>query len=292
MAIGDPLNTAVLDDLRFMTGGEVVGGVAPEDDIERRGRGALRHAAEHDGAARRRDGRGGRAADAARRGDAVDLADTEAMATRRRSSSSSTTSCSRRSRTAPATSTSSPSRTTSGSATASTARCTSSRRRRAHLALPLIAASRSWRTSTSPRRACRRTGASSSRSAAAPVDLRVSHAADDVRRGLRDARARPQSAVAPRPHAARAARGRDGDHERLIELPHGIVLVTGPTGSGKTTTLYPRSTTPTTWASRSSRPRTRSSTTSTGIVQVQVNEEIGVTYAAVPAHRSCARTPT
>ena len=25
---------------------------------------------------------------------------------------------------------------------------------------------------------------------------------------------------------------------RLIRLPHGIVLVTGPTGSGKTTTLY------------------------------------------------------
>src|SRR5690606_7415297 len=26
--------------------------------------------------------------------------------------------------------------------------------------------------------------------------------------------------------------------DRLIELPHGMVLVTGPTGSGKTTTLY------------------------------------------------------
>ncbi len=25
---------------------------------------------------------------------------------------------------------------------------------------------------------------------------------------------------------------------KLIELPHGIMLVTGPTGSGKTTTLY------------------------------------------------------
>ena len=56
-----------------------------------------------------------------------------------------------------------------------------------------LAASRSWRTSTSPRRACRRTAASSSRSAAAPVDLRVSHAADDVRRVLRDARPRPRA---------------------------------------------------------------------------------------------------
>ena len=26
--------------------------------------------------------------------------------------------------------------------------------------------------------------------------------------------------------------------ERILEIPHGIVLVTGPTGSGKTTTLY------------------------------------------------------
>src|SRR5688500_12297207 len=32
---------------------------------------------------------------------------------------------------------------------------------------------------------------------------------------------------------------RDRTHfDRLLELPHGIVLVTGPTGSGKTTTLY------------------------------------------------------
>jgi general secretion pathway protein E len=29
-----------------------------------------------------------------------------------------------------------------------------------------------------------------------------------------------------------------GDFERAIESPHGIILVTGPTGSGKTTTLY------------------------------------------------------
>src|SRR5207244_1407743 len=32
---------------------------------------------------------------------------------------------------------------------------------------------------------------------------------------------------------------RDREHfDRVLDMPHGIVLVTGPTGSGKTTTLY------------------------------------------------------
>ena len=49
----------------------------------------------------------------------------------------------------------------------------------------------------------------------------------------------------------------------LIRMPHGIVLVTGPTGSGKTTTLYSslieikRRRRP-----RSSRPKTRSNISS------------------------------
>jgi general secretion pathway protein E/type IV pilus assembly protein PilB len=38
-------------------------------------------------------------------------------------------------------------------------------------------------------------------------------------------------------HLGMDARDR-GTLERILELPHGIVLVTGPTGSGKTTTLY------------------------------------------------------
>ena len=54
------------------------------------------------------------------------------------------------------------------------------------------------------------------------------------------------------------------DFRELIHKPNGIVLVTGPTGSGKTTTLYSalnelNDDRPT----RSSPPRTRSSTTST-----------------------------
>ncbi len=66
---------------------------------------------------------------------------------------------------------------------------------------------------------------------------------------------------------------------RLLELPHGIILVTGPTGSGKSTTLY------------SSLNELKSSTTKVitvedpveyqmpGISQIQVHAKIGLTFA-------------
>ncbi len=67
--------------------------------------------------------------------------------------------------------------------------------------------------------------------------------------------------------------------DKLIGKPHGIVLVTGPTGSGKTTTLY------------ASMSRLETATTNimtvedpieydlSGIGQTQVNERIGMTFA-------------
>ena len=67
--------------------------------------------------------------------------------------------------------------------------------------------------------------------------------------------------------------------EKLIEKPHGIVLVTGPTGSGKSSTLY------------SMINRIKSSTINiitledpieyelTGVTQVAINEKTGLTFA-------------
>jgi len=66
----------------------------------------------------------------------------------------------------------------------------------------------------------------------------------------------------------------------LIELPHGIVLVTGPTGSGKSTTLYSA-------LNEIKDPATKIITVEDpveyqmdGISQIQVHSRIGLTFAA------------
>ncbi len=66
---------------------------------------------------------------------------------------------------------------------------------------------------------------------------------------------------------------------RMLKLPHGIILVTGPTGCGKTTTLYSA-------LREANAVDTKIITTEDpveydieGLIQIQVNEEIGVTYA-------------
>ncbi|MCH2100628.1 MAG: Flp pilus assembly complex ATPase component TadA [Planctomycetes bacterium] len=67
----------------------------------------------------------------------------------------------------------------------------------------------------------------------------------------------------------------------FVRLPHGIVLVTGPTGSGKTTSLY-------SLLNSVNEPQTKILTVEDpveydleGIVQVPVNDEIGVNYSRV-----------
>lgn len=66
---------------------------------------------------------------------------------------------------------------------------------------------------------------------------------------------------------------------QLILKPNGIILVTGPTGSGKTTTLY-------SCLNEANDPATKIITTEDpveykidGIIQIPINDDIGVTYA-------------
>jgi general secretion pathway protein E/type IV pilus assembly protein PilB len=68
--------------------------------------------------------------------------------------------------------------------------------------------------------------------------------------------------------------------KQLISLPHGIVLVTGPTGSGKTTTLYSA-------LAEIKSEDTKIITTEDpieyhldGVNQIQVNHKVGLTFAA------------
>jgi type IV pilus assembly protein PilB len=69
------------------------------------------------------------------------------------------------------------------------------------------------------------------------------------------------------------------DFEKAIRAPYGLILVTGPTGSGKTTTLY-------SVLSRLNTPLVNSMTAEdpieynfAGLNQVQVRDEVGLTFA-------------
>jgi len=91
-----------------------------------------------------------------------------------------------------------------------------------------------------------------------------------------------------RPESAKMGLGTLGfeedDYERflrIIKRPNGIFLVTGPTGSGKTTTLYAA-------LSELNRPDRKIITAEdpveyniSGLNQVQVNEQIGLTFARI-----------
>jgi len=70
------------------------------------------------------------------------------------------------------------------------------------------------------------------------------------------------------------------DFERAIRMPHGLLLVTGPTGSGKTTTLY-------SVLSKLNTPTVNTMTAEdpveynfNGLNQVQVKEEVGLSFAS------------
>ena len=113
-----------------------------------------------------------------------------------------------------------------------------------------------------------------------PVDLRVATLPGIAGEGA-VLRVLDRSAVSLDLDALGLEAGDAATLRELCELPHGIVLVTGPTGSGKTTTLYAM-------LSEINDPSTKIITVEDpveydieGLVQVPINEEIGVTYAKV-----------
>jgi type IV pilus assembly protein PilB len=113
-----------------------------------------------------------------------------------------------------------------------------------------------------------------------PVDLRVATLPGIAGEGC-VLRVLDRSAVSLDLAALGLAAEDDARLKRLCDLPHGIVLVTGPTGSGKTTTLYAM-------LSHANKPEIKIITTEDpveydieGIVQVPIHEEIDVTYAKV-----------
>ncbi|MDX1669313.1 MAG: ATPase, T2SS/T4P/T4SS family, partial [Limnobacter sp.] len=70
-----------------------------------------------------------------------------------------------------------------------------------------------------------------------------------------------------------------GDIRKALEMPHGMILVTGPTGSGKTVSLY-------TFLSMLNEPSVNISTVEDpceinlpGVNQVSVNDKVGLTFA-------------
>ena len=111
------------------------------------------------------------------------------------------------------------------------------------------------------------------------VDLRVSTLADAVRRESRDAVARGQRAAAELRDSGPPA-GNRRCLTQILAQPQGMLLVTGPTGSGKSTTLYSS-------LNLARKPTVNIITVEDpveyavpGLNQVQVNTKAGLTFAS------------
>jgi general secretion pathway protein E len=110
------------------------------------------------------------------------------------------------------------------------------------------------------------------------------HAADPVRRKRCDAPPRPFGGRFYDLRTSGLRRPDAGAHRVFTTLPHGILLVTGPTGSGKSTTLYSA-------LKRINKPDKKIITIEDpveyqmdGINQIHVNPQIGLTFAAGLRH--------
>jgi type IV pilus assembly protein PilB len=113
-----------------------------------------------------------------------------------------------------------------------------------------------------------------------PVDLRVATLPGIAGEGC-VLRVLDRSAVQLDLSVLGLARSDEEVLRELTRLPHGIVLITGPTGSGKTTTLYAMLQEANDESVKIITAEDPVEYDIDGIVQVPVNEEIGVTYARV-----------
>ena len=77
--------------------------------------------------------------------------------------------------------------------------------------------------------------------------------------------------------------------DRVLEMPHGIALVTGPTGSGKTTTLYSALTQINDSIRKIITIEDPVEYQLKGINQIQVSEKAGLTFGARAAGDPAAR---
>ena len=104
--------------------------------------------------------------------------------------------------------------------------------------------------------------------------------ADPVRRERRPADPRPDGGQ-PRPEQDRHGRRTSWPPgATVIEKPNGIILVTGPTSSGKTTTLYATLNELNKIADKIITTEEPVEYDIDGLIQVPINSEIGVTFAA------------
>ncbi|MEW6072283.1 MAG: GspE/PulE family protein [Planctomycetota bacterium] len=267
VAIGDPLNSAVLEDLSFTTGREIRGAVADEELLRRKVR-------EHYGeAASLADA----IADAAR---AVDVTDAEAAA-----------------QSAPVVRllNSILHRAVHDRASDVHFECFPGELRiryrvdgalyeiespPAHLAAPLVARIKVMSDLDIAETKLPQDGRIALSIDGRPVDLRVATIPGIAGEGA-VLRVLDRSAVSLDLQALGILPDEIETLRRLTALPHGIVLVTGPTGSGKTTTLYAMLSEVNDTSIKIITVEDPVEYDIEGIVQIPINEEIGVTYPRV-----------
>ena len=287
VATADPLDVGALDDLRAQLAAEVQPVLVPSQQDPRGHQRRLRPQAGQgrDLGERRERGRRGRRGRGAGR-------HPRRSPTRRPSSAGSTRCCSTRSRSGPATSTSSRARKRSMVRYRIDGVLYESRARR-----PAVHAVDHLAREDHGGAEHRREAAAAGRP----------HPPQDRRQGHRHARRHRADGEGRRAHHHPSARSREQcctiwptsasatttwrQMDDLIHRPHGILLVTGPTGSGKTTTLYA-------CLAKINSPDLNILTIEDpveyqldGISQVAVNDEDRADLRHRAAHRSCATIP-